>query len=73
MADWRRGTFRAEEVSGTGDVTALATECLSEAGASCTCINLGKQCRVGGGVDDEDEEDEEQREDPPPIKKIRQQ
>ena len=47
---WRTGgggrSERSEVGSGAGDVTALATECLSEAGASCTCINLGKQTRV---------------------------
>ena len=36
LEDRRRETFRAEEAPGVGDVTALATECLSEAGASCT-------------------------------------
>lgn len=36
LEDRRRETLRAEEASGAGDVTALATECLSEAGASRT-------------------------------------
>lgn len=36
LEDRRRETFRAEEAPSVGDVTALATECLSEAGGSCT-------------------------------------
>ncbi len=36
LEDRRRETFRAEDAPGISDVTALATECLSEAGASCT-------------------------------------
>lgn len=51
LEDRRRETFRAEEASGADDVTALATECLSEAGASRTWINLGKQCERGGWVE----------------------
>lgn len=35
-------SLRAEEAPAAGDVTALATECLSEAGSACTCINLRK-------------------------------
>lgn len=35
-------SLRAEAAPAAGDVTALATECLSEAGSACTCINLGK-------------------------------
>lgn len=66
LEDRRRETFRAEEAPGVGDVTALATECLSEAGASCTWINLGKQCEEeeegvgrGGGDGDDDGDDDD--------------
>lgn len=67
-----RGGKRSERrrAPGVGDVTALATACLSEAGARGTWINLGKQWGDGGARrerrrDGDDEHVYEQREDAP--------